>query len=185
MKRYFTIIVLASILVMNNTYAQQSSNEKQSSSDMNIDMTMKMDHSHLPIAVPSNITTPALSLQINKDTMSGYNLHLQISNYKLMPPPSDITNMADLMSATVHKESGFIEGHAHLYINGIKIQRVYGLDVHLPKKHFKQGLNTVSVTLNNHGHMYWTVDDKKVVSTLYLDDNSKNLIKDKFDSVPI
>jgi hypothetical protein len=128
---------------------------------------------------------PALSLRLSKDTMSGYNLHLQIQHYRLIPPPSDIVSMDDLMSATVDKKTGFAEGHAHLYINGIKIQRVYGQDVHLPEKHFKQGINTVSVTLNNHGHMYWTISDKKIVSTLYIDNNLKELIKHRFESFPV
>lgn len=89
------------------------------------------------------------------------------------------------MSVSIDKETGFVEGHAHLYINGIKIQRVYGLDVHLPAEHFKEGINTVSVTLNNHGHMHWTAHDKKIVSTLYIDSNAPEKVKHKFESFPV
>ena len=174
-KNHTVFLVLALNMVMNNVNAQSAENNK---------MNMKMDHSHLPIATPSNGAKPALSLTLSKDTMSGYNLHLQVQHYTLMPPPSEVVSMADLMSATVDKQTGYVEGHAHLYINGIKIQRVYGLDVHLPEKYFKRGINSVSVTLNNHGHMYWTVSDKKVVSTLYLDNNLEDLIKHKFESFP-
>jgi hypothetical protein len=148
-------------------------------------MIMTMDHSHLPIAAPGNSPQSALSLTLTKDAMSGYNLKLHLQHYKLMPPPSDVVSMADLMSATLDKQTGFIEGHAHLYINGEKVQRVYGLDVHLPAKLFKQGINTVSVTLNNHGHMYWTIDKKKVVSTLYIDSSLSKFITHKFESFPV
>jgi len=179
MKKHFILALMTLTVITNNVSAQTEPN-KQSSM-----MKMTMDHSHLPIAAPSNAPKPALSLSLTKDAMSGYNLHLQLARYQLMPPPEGVVSMSELMSATRDQETGFIEGHAHLYINGIKIQRVYGLDVHLPATHFKQGVNTVSVTLNNHGHMYWTVDEKKVVSTLYIDDTLPQLIKHKFDSFPV
>jgi len=176
MKNIFILLAIILNVIINDVNAQSSENNK---------ILIKMDHSHMPIAVPSHIEKPSLSLLLKKDTMSGYNLHVQIQSYRLMPPPTSIVNMTKLMSATVDKQTGFVEGHAHLYINGTKIQRIYGLDVHLPEKHFKEGLNTISVTLNNHGHLHWTVDDKKVVSTLYIDNNLKELIKHKFESFPV
>lgn len=179
MKTYFIILSMVMSTSINKIHAQSVSNEQNNA------MSMTMEHSHLPIAVPSSVSKPALSLTLSKDTMSGYNLQVAIQNYELMPPPSNIVSMADLMSVAITKETGFIEGHAHLYINGIKIQRVYGLNVHLPVKHFKEGVNTVSVTLNNHGHMYWTIDDKKVVSTLYIDSSHPEKIKHKFESFPM
>jgi hypothetical protein len=41
------------------------------------------------------------------------------------------------------------------------------------------------VTLNNHGHMAWTQDDKKIVSTLYIDDLESGVIKHTFESFPV
>ena len=74
--------------------------------------------------------------------------------------------------------------NAHLYINGVKIQRIYGHALHLPANLFKSGINTVSVTLNNHGHMYWTAQGKKIVATLYVNDQTKEFITYRFESFP-
>jgi hypothetical protein len=121
---------------------------------------------------------------LKKDLISGYNLQLKTQHYFLTPPPSGV-DMTELMTVTINNELGVIEGHAHLYVNGEKIQRIYGKNVHLPQTLFKQGTNSISVTLNNHGHMYWTIDDKKIVSTLYIDSSTTTeLVKHKFESFP-
>lgn len=176
MNTFFILLVI--VLTITNVNAQSAPNDQSTSP------AMQMDHSHLPIAVPLNTTTPLLSLSLHNDTMSGYNLHLTLKNYHLIPPPNDAMSMSELMSASVNNKTGFVEGHAHLYINGIKIQRVYGINLHLPAHHFKEGINTISVTLNNHGHMYWTAEEKKVVATLFIDTLADQVIKHKFESFP-
>jgi len=143
-----------------------------------------MDHSHMPINLPENTPVPALSIQLNQDAMSGYNLALTLQRYTLIPPPASVLSMSDLMVATINKTSGFIEGHAHLYINGTKIQRIYGENIHIPQTHFKTGINTVSVTLNNHGHMYWVANKKKILATLYIDQAKTPFITYQFESFP-
>ena len=145
---------------------------------------MVMDHSHIPINVPTTAETPALSLHLTKDAMSGYNLTLNIQKYTLIPPPEALS-MSEMMNPTINAVSGFIEGHAHLYINGVKIQRVYGKNIHLPQALFKSGINTVSVTLNNHGHMYWVAKEKKVLATLYVNQDKTPFITYKFESFPV
>lgn len=143
-----------------------------------------MDHSHMPINLPENAPIPALSMQLNQDAMSGYNLVLMLKRYTLIPPPANVLSMADLMTATINKTSGFVEGHAHLYINGVKIQRIYGENIHIPQAYFKSGINTVSVTLNNHGHMYWVANKKKILSTIYLDHAKTPFVTYQFESFP-
>jgi hypothetical protein len=66
-----------------------------------------------------------------------------------------------------------------------KIQRVYGENVHLPEALFKQGANSISVTLNNHGHMAWTMAGKKIIATLYVGSVLSAEIKHKFESFPL
>jgi hypothetical protein len=161
------LVVLVNLLMSSQVAAQQM-----------------MDHSHMPINVPAKAITPALSLHLNEDAMSGYNLTLALQQYTLMPPPEGLP-MAELMTAYVDSSSSVIEGHAHLYINGVKIQRVYGKNIHLPQSLFKEGLNTISVTLNNHGHMYWVANDKKIVATLYVNQAKSPFVTYKFESFPI
>lgn len=144
---------------------------------------MAMDHSHMPISIPANAKVPALSLYISRDIMSGYNLSLKLQRYHLTPPPEALS-MDDLMGISIDTDSNFIEGHAHLYVNGIKIQRVYGENIHLPQKLFKAGVNTISITLNNHGHMYWTANDKKIIATLFVNQDKSPFVTYKFESFP-
>jgi hypothetical protein len=143
-----------------------------------------MDHSHLPIAVPEGVPTPALSLKLVKDSMSGFNLILKTQRYDLSVPPQGPMSMADMMSATLNTQTGFLQGHAHLYVNGVKIQRIYGDALHLPATLFKNGINMISVTLNNQGHMYWTAQEKKIVATLYINTQLQKFITYRFESFP-
>lgn len=143
-----------------------------------------MDRSHLPIDVPSQAKPLALSLSLAKDAMSGVNLTITTEHYHFALPPSEMTMQA-MMSPAYHPISGFLAGHAHLYINGDKVQRLYGQHVHLPEHFFKQGINTISVTLNNHGHMQWQQKQKAVVSTLYVNSEALDKVTHQFDSFPV
>ena len=150
----------------------------------NISNAMGMDHSHMPISIPKNVKAVGLSLAIVADSMSGYNLSIITQNYQLTPPPEN-TDMEELMKVSLNAGSGFLQGHAHLYINGEKIQRVYGQYIHLPEAWFKQGTNSVSITLNNHDHRYWTQSERKILATIMLDHHGKPLIKHQFASFPV
>ena len=143
-----------------------------------------MDHSHIPIAVPLGAPAPELSLKLHQDVMTGYNLKLIIRNFAMMPPSKDVADMMSLMSASLN-EYDIVEGHAHLYINGTKIQRLYGHDIHLPASLFKTGVNQISESINNHGHMYWTMDERQVLATLYIVPALDKPIKHRFESFPV
>lgn len=159
--------------------------QAKSASETMIAKMNSMDHSHIPIEVPEGAPIPALSLALTKDVMTGYNLHMIIEHYIISPPPVNASNMDDLMITHIDKKTGDLEGHAHLYVNGIKIQRLYGKDVHIPDSLLKKGTNSLSVTLNNHGHMYWTVAQRKMVATIYIDTQSLELIKYQFEGFPV
>lgn len=143
-----------------------------------------MDHSHMPIELPEHALKIALSISVERDSMSGYNLTIHTQNYHFSPPPVDMT-MMDMMSADIDPLTHSAIGHAHLYVNGDKIQRVYGKFVHLPANLFKDGINSISISLNNHGHMYWTIDDKQVIATLFINEQLEKFQTHKFESFPI
>ena len=100
-----------------------------------------------------------------------------------MAPPNAI-NMDALMAPSIDVETGYAEGHAHLYVNGAKIQRIYGTNIHLPADLFKPGLNQINVSINNHGHMYWMAGGRQIIATLYLDLNQDEMVKHRFESYP-
>lgn len=143
-----------------------------------------MDHSHRPIAIPANMPQPAMALGITVDAMSGFNLELKLDHYVLSPPPA-AASMAELMSVSVDADSGVLTGHAHLYINGEKVQRIYGKNIHLPAALFQVGVNQISVTINNHGHLHWTKDGKKIIATLFVDINKPEPVLYSFASFPL
>ena len=144
-----------------------------------------MDHSHVPVAVPEGVAVPRLSITITPDVMSGYNLSIKTQNYVFMPPPFKGQTMETLMEPVIDPELGFVQGHAHLYINSEKIQRIYGNNVHLPKSLFKNGMNQLNVTINNHAHMFWAVGEKEIISSVFINTNMLQLVMYQFDSFPV
>ncbi len=93
--------------------------------------------------------------------------------------------MTALMVPSMDSNTGFVEGHAHLYVNGVKIRRLYGSDVHLPATLFRPGVNQITVTINNHGHMYWTVDGRQVLATLFVNPTVERAVVYRFESYPV
>ena len=94
-----------------------------------------VDMVHPTRALPDALPVPGIALEISADTMDGFNLTLQLENYSLMPPAAASTG-----------KLRNVEGHAHLYINGIKIQRVYGMHLHLSRSLFVEGLHKAHAT---------------------------------------
>lgn len=173
MKRVFLIAVLLNLSMPCMLSAQV------------VNDSSAMSHLHLPIEVPKNALQPALSLDLYADFMTGYNLSLQLDNYRMSAPPRERQSMADLMSTQVGQETEVIEGHAHLYINGVKIQRLYGDNVHLPAELFTPKLNQITVTINNHGHMFWTIKANQVLATLFFKNDGIPTILHQFASFPV
>lgn len=176
MKNFFWIVIALSLSIQHELNAQVDSASENNSSTMS--------HSHMPISIPDNAPAPALSLDLYADSMSGYNLILRLENYRMTPPPQ-LPSMSELMTATVDPKTGYVEGHAHLYINGTKIQRLYGESAHLPSKLFITGINHITVTINNHGHMFWSIQETQVLATLFFKHDGTPTIVHQFASFPI
>jgi len=138
------------------------------------EMPMDMKHKHSPLELPESAYTPQLNISITADDMSGYNLNLDTSQFQL-ESPRNIGNTP----------KGVVEGHGHLYVNGTKIQRIYGTDVHIPGKHFKKGMNQISVTLNSHDHRVWQKEGKAILSTVFINTEKEKLISHQFSTFPV
>jgi len=132
------------------------------------------DHSHMPVEIPENLPKPQLELTLFKDEKSGYNLHIETNKFELEPP-----------EFAIDKPTTHVQGHAHLFVNGVKIQRIYANYLHLPDNLFKEGINQVMVTLNNHDHKIWTRNKLQVVSSIFLEPKSATFIKHNFSASPI
>ena len=106
----------------------------------------EMDHGILDISheqYPPQIET----FTISQDPMSGWNLRIQVSNFRFTPE-----------HASQPHRSG--EGHAHLYINGSKIARIYSNWFHIPE--LVNDRNEIKVTLNSNDHQTLAIGDQVI-----------------------
>ena len=91
--------------------------------------------------------TAKVSLVVNPDMMAGYNVQIKTKNFKWAP------NHASM----AHRKG---EGHAHIYVDGVKIGRVYGEWYHLnvASLNLAPGDHTVLVNLNGNDHKAYVVN---------------------------
>ncbi|WP_444883741.1 hypothetical protein [Microbulbifer sp. PSTR4-B] len=129
---------------------------------------------HPVIEIPVHIAVPRIELDISRDSLSGFNLHIGYDRFELESP-----------RYAKNKPQRFLEGHAHLYINGEKIQRLYAADVHLPEKLLKPGFNQITVTLNAHDHSTWSRGGKRVLATLFIQRDRDNFVLHHFSTSPL
>ncbi len=101
------------------------------------------DHGKL-IALASGPTAPTLDFVVAKDEVGGWNLQVLTTNFRFAP---ENVNMP-------HRDG---EGHAHLYVNGEKLARLYGPWFHIGS--LPSGPAQVTVTLNANDHSGLAVDD--------------------------
>ena len=105
--------------------------------------------------VPDGHAVPTVKLEAARDASDGYNLHLMVENFTFSP-------------ARTGQHSAAVEGHAHLYVNGVKIGRVYGTWVHVPAKLLKPGHNDIRVSLNDNQHGAWAHEGKAIEAVIGL-----------------
>jgi hypothetical protein len=98
---------------------------------------MEAKQGHGTIEIGKDQPLPAVKLIVTPDSMSGWNMQLQLENFTFAPE-------------RVNADSKTTEGHAHLFLNGRKISRLYGTWYHIPN--LPQGKNQLRVSLNTNKH---------------------------------
>ena len=89
------------------------------------------------IDLPAGPGAPTLDFRVAKDAASGWNLHVVTTGFRFAPE-----------SVNGPHRPG--EGHAHVYVDGKKVARIYGPRFHLGV--LPPGEVTLSVTLNANDH---------------------------------
>ncbi len=163
---------LLSIALMFFIFSVESAEHLMDNSGMNGSMA-GMVHDHQSVPVPDKAAIPKLEVQLFRDIKSGFNLHLKIMNFNIEPPEFESV------------EDNLLSGHAHLYINGEKIQRIYGRYVHLPEKLFRPGVNMIMVSLNAHNHDVWTKDNKQILASVAIQKDAEQFELTRFASFPL
>ena len=105
------------------------------------------DHAGHDMAVEATGPAPTLAIALTPDPVSGWNLRLDTTNFRFAPEHAGCADIAG-------------EGHAHLYVNGEKIARLYAPWTHIAS--LPGGGAEVKVTLNSNGHAPIAVDGKAV-----------------------
>ena len=90
---------------------------------------------------------PAVDISATKDRLSGWNIRLETENFTFAPE-----------SIGLRHEPG--EGHAHLYINDEKADRLYGNYAHIGS--LPAGEYTFRVTLNTNYHRAYAVNGETI-----------------------
>ncbi len=85
----------------------------------------------------ANEPAPGLAIEVRRDPMSGWNLRLVTTHFRFAPE-----------SASRQHIPG--EGHAHVYVDGRKLARLYGHWFHIPT--LAPGQRVIKVSLNANDH---------------------------------
>ncbi|MFD3191666.1 hypothetical protein ACFMPD_15515 [Sedimentitalea sp. HM32M-2] len=104
-----------------------------------------MTHDHgdaAAIDLPAGTNAPTVNIRVVQDPMSGWNLQVMTQNFRFAPDRASTGHVAG-------------EGHAHVYLNGLKISRLYGDWLHIPA--LPRGDTQVTVSLNANDHSPLTV----------------------------
>ncbi len=94
-------------------------------------------HSHGAIEIPKGMPVPTVKLIVTPDSIRGWNVNMQVSNFRFAP---ERVNQSSLPN----------EGHAHLFVNGQKVTRLYSSWYFLPS--LPPGQHTITVVLNTNRH---------------------------------
>ena len=103
--------------------------------------------------IEANKPYPSVNLEIYEDNMDGYNLFIKLENFILTP-------------MDVGKKNKSNSGHIHLYVNDIKIGRVYSNWFHIPGRYFNLKENIIRITLNSNLHDSFAINGNPIESKI-------------------
>lgn len=109
------------------------------------------DHDEL-VSLTAGADAPSLEISLSPDPASGYNLHVMTENFTFAPEHASKDHVPG-------------EGHAHVYVNGEKIGRLYGAWMHLSSLPANA---TVDVTLNTNDHRMLAVGSQPLKASVTL-----------------
>lgn len=111
-------------------------------------------HSHETIQVPAGQPAPTIALEVTPDKKRGYNVIIKTTNFQFTP-------------GAINTPSNVNTGHAHLYINGKMVTRIYCPTFYLPQ--LAPGRNEITVSLNGNNHDQIVYNGKPVAATVVVE----------------
>ncbi|GLB60127.1 hypothetical protein [Cytobacillus sp. NCCP-133] len=109
-----------------------------------------MHSGHGIVEMAEGYEVPSVNIRVTLDPSGTWLLKVETQQFSFAPEKAG------------EMEPSFNEGHAHLYINGEKVTRLYGEYYHLDS--LKKGKNEIKVTLNSNNHGVLTYKGKPIQS---------------------
>jgi hypothetical protein len=134
------IIVLAALLIAPYVVNR---NPPTNMAEMSSGMMMKtfyLDNTGAPV--------PTVSFTLTKDTLDGWDLHINTTNFTFTPQNINQAPIAD-------------QGHVHLYIDG-NLTVVFGPWFHISGDQLPPGTHTIVVSLNANDHSIFSYGGKNI-----------------------
>lgn len=154
---YIVLSLLVGIGIGYFAFAQLDSSDEdtmKTSSSMQ-ESSMAKKSMHKEVEVDPALPIPTVSVSATRDSMDGYNLKIDVTNFSFTPE-------------NVGKENEPNTGHAHIYINDEKLGRVYGDWFYLPSKYLEEGENKIMISLNGNDHSDWMVNGQHIESVVVI-----------------
>jgi len=107
-------------------------------------------HAATMVAVDDWAAKPTLDAEIYADPVGGWNLNVKTSNFTFD-------------AAAAGRENVEGKGHAHVYVNGMKLGRIYGDWYHIAS--LPKGRHEISVSLYANDHRGLALGGAKITST--------------------
>jgi hypothetical protein len=126
-----------------------------------LDLALSGQHRHDRLNVAPE-EAPSVSIDVQRDPMMPTHFNLRIQPEGLEFAPESVSGD--------HVRG---EGHAHVFVDGVKISRAYSEWYHLPR--LNPGNHTITVTLNTNDHREYAVDGEsiKAEETVHVSDDAE------------
>ena len=148
---YRMLIVLVSALV---AAACGSTDDAVTSTHTHAASDPAHEHSMSEMIEAVGPDIPSIELTVTADPVSGFNIHAKCSNLTWAPERAGLDHVDG-------------EGHAHVYVDGMKVARIYGEWYHLTG--LTPGQHEVKVTLNANTHAAYAVDGIEIADSVIIE----------------
>ena len=101
---------------------------------------------------------PSINLKVIKDEIDGYNIFIDLKNFNLNPSEIGGENISN-------------SGYLQLFINDIKITRIYSNWVHVPQRFFNLQENFIRITIHSYLHDEFTINGEPIEHIVKITDN--------------
>jgi hypothetical protein len=108
-----------------------------------------MEHD-MSAVTPWTGPAPLLNLTVTPDTGDAKNLFIDVAGFTFTPEAANTASVAGT-------------GHAHVYVDGVKVVRAYAPWVHIERA---PSGSVIRVTLNANDHSGWAVDDQPIAAEI-------------------